>query len=112
MTSRTPAQLTLSPFDKPLPPGVVAPVNERRRLVSEKPPAARDRLMRRSEVQSDTGLSRTSLYRLIAAKDFPSQIRLSANSVAWLRSEVDTWIADRVVASRTPVAKSPAKARG
>lgn len=111
MKPRTPAQLTFPPFDAPLPSGVVKPAKERRARLPEKIPAARDRLMRRSEVQKDTGLSRTGLYRLIAAKDFPSQVRLSANTVAWLGSEVDTWIAERVAASRDAAAKPSAKVR-
>jgi prophage regulatory protein len=60
----------------------------------------RDRLMRRPEVERATGLSRSSLYRLIAEGKFPSSIRLSEKSVAWLASEVDGWIAERVAASR------------
>lgn len=111
MKPRTPAQLTLPPFDAPLPPGVAKPAKERGARSPENVPGARDRLMRRSEVQKDTGLSRTVLYRLIAAKDFPSQVRLSANTVAWLGSEVDAWIAERVAASRAAAAKPSAKAR-
>ena len=109
MKSRIPAQLTLLPFDAPLPPGVAQPAKERRNRATEEAPAIRDSLMRRIEVQKDTGLSRTALYRLIAGKDFPTQIHLSANTVAWLRSEVDAWIADRVEASRKPAAEVSAE---
>ena len=66
----------------------------------------RDRLMRRPEVQRTTGLSRSSLYRLIAEGRFPASIHLSEKSVAWLASEVDGWIAERVVASRNKNAVS------
>lgn len=59
-----------------------------------------ERFIRRREVQRLTGLSRSSLYRLIAEKDFPPAIRLSSNTVAWLESEVSTWIRERVEASR------------
>jgi prophage regulatory protein len=111
MKSRTPAQLTLAPFDAPLPTGVAQPGKKKPRGLPEKVLGSRDQLIRRLEVQRDTGLSRTALYRLIAGKDFPSQIHLSANSVAWLRSEVDAWIADRVTASRKPAAKSSVKGR-
>ncbi|MGH9436170.1 MAG: helix-turn-helix transcriptional regulator [Terriglobia bacterium] len=60
-----------------------------------------DRLMRRREVQRTTGLSRSSLYRLIAVGSFPSPILLSANAVGWLETEVSAWIAGRVAASRS-----------
>ena len=66
-----------------------------------------DRLMRRPEVQRVTGLSRSSQYRLIAEGDFPSPIRLSANTVGWLASEVDAWVARRVAASRNKAAGLP-----
>ena len=66
----------------------------------------RDRFMRRPEVQRTTGLSRASLYRLIAEGRFPASIHLSEKSVAWLASEVDGWIAERVVASRNKNAVS------
>jgi len=59
-----------------------------------------DRILRRREVQRTTGLSRSSLYRLIAAGSFPSPIQLSANAVGWLETEVSAWIEARVAASR------------
>ena len=111
MKSRTPAQLTLAPFDAPLPAGVAKPGKKKPRGVPETVLGGRDQLIRRLEVQRDTGLSRTALYRLIAGKDFPAQVHLSANSVAWLRSEVDAWIADRVAASRNPAVKPSPKGR-
>jgi len=55
-----------------------------------------ERLMRRREVQRMTGLSRSSLYRLIASKEFPPPIKLSEKCVAWLESEVSEWIASRI----------------
>jgi len=63
--------------------------------------AGRDRIIRRREVQRTTGLSRSSLYRLIAAGSFPSSIQLSANAVGWLEAEISAWIAGRVAASRS-----------
>jgi prophage regulatory protein len=110
MKLRTPAQLTLPPFDAPLPPGVSRPPKKHGRAL-EQTTTSHDRLLRRAEVQQVTGLSRTSLYRLVAAMDFPAQVRLSTNTVAWLRSEVDAWIAGRIAASRKTVAKPSAKAR-
>lgn len=71
----------------------------------------RDRLMRRPEVQRTTGLSRSSLYRLIAEGKFPASIQLSEKSVAWLASEVDGWVAGRVAASRIKNAGLPPAVR-
>jgi prophage regulatory protein len=63
-------------------------------------------------VQQLTGLSRTALYRLIQANDFPAQVRLAANTVGWLASEVDAWIVARVAASRTRGAPASARKAG
>ena len=61
---------------------------------------AQERLMRRAEVLRVTGLSRTSMYRLIAKLDFPRPVSLSAKTVGWPASQVNAWIAARVAASR------------
>jgi prophage regulatory protein len=58
--------------------------------------AGRDRFMRRPEVQRISGLSRSSLYRATARKEFPESIQISTNAVAWVASEVDAWVAARI----------------
>ena len=77
-----------------------SPATRRSHSFLEQDPG-RDRIMRRREVQRTTGLSRSSLYRLIAAGNFPSSIQLSANAVGWLETEVSAWIEARVAASRS-----------
>lgn len=57
-------------------------------------------LMRRKQVQAQTGLARSTLYKLISQGDFPSPIRITAKAVAWSSSDVDTWIANRIAASK------------
>ncbi len=59
-----------------------------------------ERLLRRPEVLRRTGLSRTSMYRLIQQGGFPSPVQLSAKSVAWPASAIDAWIASRIAAGR------------
>jgi prophage regulatory protein len=51
-------------------------------------------------VKALTGLSKTSLYSLIREQSFPAPVRLGPRAVAWVRSEVNQWAADRVRASR------------
>lgn len=104
-----PSQLTFSPFDTL--PTTASPARQKRQKPAPRPVQGHDRLLRRREVQQATGLSRTALYRLIAAKDFPTQVRLSTNTVGWLCSEVDDWIAGRVVASRKAAASLSTKVR-
>src|SRR4051812_46728712 len=52
-----------------------------------------DRIMRRREVEFVCGLSRSTLYREIAAKNFPAPVRLSKNAVGFLASQVFAWVA-------------------
>ena len=49
-------------------------------------------------VLSRTGLSRSSLYALIARGEFPRPLKLSARSVAFLSDEINAWIAERAAA--------------
>jgi prophage regulatory protein len=46
-------------------------------------------------VLAKTGLSRSTLYAYVAIGLFPKQRRLGVRRVAWLASEVRTWIATR-----------------
>ena len=57
-------------------------------------------VLRRRQVEARTGLGRSSIYALIAGGQFPTPIRLSANTVGWLEHEIDGWIAERTKASR------------
>ncbi len=54
-----------------------------------------DRLIRRPEVQRLTGLSRSSLYEMIAAGKFPAPVRIGPRAVAWRESEIHKWIEAR-----------------
>ncbi|WP_432432263.1 helix-turn-helix transcriptional regulator [Granulicella aggregans] len=54
------------------------------------------------EVKAVTGLSKSSLYELIRANNFPSPVHLGARTVAWVASEVKQWAAERILSSRTP----------
>lgn len=54
------------------------------------------KLLKRTEVQSETTLSRSQIYALMAEGKFPKPIRLGGNRIAWLRSEVFAWIDQRI----------------
>ena len=59
------------------------------------------RFLRLPQVQKITGLSRSSIYLMMASKQFPKQISLSGNrSVAWIEQEIETWMNSRIDASR------------
>jgi prophage regulatory protein len=52
-----------------------------------------ERLIRLPEVIALLGISRSTIYRYIAAKRFPLPIRLSTRCIAWKVSSIETWLA-------------------
>lgn len=54
-----------------------------------------DKILREAEVNSVSGLSRTTRWRLERENKFPKRRRLGANSIGWLESEVLEWLATR-----------------
>ena len=51
-----------------------------------------DRLIRLPEVIQITSISRTQIYRLIAAGTFPKQHRISHKVAVWKESEIAAWV--------------------
>ncbi|HDZ9156520.1 TPA: AlpA family transcriptional regulator [Vibrio cholerae] len=58
------------------------------------------RLIRFREVLAMTGLSRSSMYRFIEENQFSTQVQLGGRAVAWVESEVQEWIAQRITNRR------------
>ena len=54
-----------------------------------------DRLMGITEVAMVTGLSRSTIYRLIANNEFPLPVSISSRRVGWRESAVIAWIETR-----------------
>lgn len=61
-------------------------------------PYPRERFMRLPEVINTCGLSRSTIYDLISRERFPSQVSLGGKNVAWLASEIDSWMQARIAA--------------
>jgi prophage regulatory protein len=59
------------------------------------------RLLRLAQVIAMTGLGKTKIYELQAEGDFPRRVRITANSVGWIESEVQEWLATRIAISRS-----------
>ena len=57
-----------------------------------------DRLLRRRQIEEITGLSRSSIYRLMQTGDFPRPIRVGPAAVRWKASEITAWLESRPVA--------------
>ena len=56
-----------------------------------------DKLLRRREVERITGMSRSSIYRLMQEGDFPRPVRVGLAAVRWKVSEIEAWIESRPV---------------
>ena len=52
-------------------------------------------LLRFSEVLTLTGLSRSSLYRLLAAGEFPEPVRVGPKSKRFREDDIQAWIDGR-----------------
>ena len=56
-----------------------------------------ERLLKLGEVIAKTGKSRARIY---SDPTFPRPIKIGARASAWLESEINFWIAERISASR------------
>ena len=53
------------------------------------------KVLRLPEVLARVGLSKSTLWRLINAGQFPRPIRLGSRATGWIEEEIDEWIASR-----------------
>ena len=61
-------------------------------------------LIRLPEVQRRTGYSKAWLYRLMSQQRFPSPVKIGTRAIAFVESEIDEWINQRIAESRGEVA--------
>lgn len=63
------------------------------------------RLVSKKELRTVCGIPYTPQHiaRLEAAGKFPKRVQLGPNRVAWLLSEVDTWVNERIAVRDMPV---------
>lgn len=53
-------------------------------------------LLRLPSVCAIVGLSKSQIYRLIRAGEFPASISLGSRSVAWSAEHVSAWVAKKI----------------
>lgn len=51
-----------------------------------------DTILRRPEVQSRTGLSRSSIYAGMAKGTFPQAVKISTRAVGWHERDISDWL--------------------
>ena len=76
-------------------------------LAASAPPELLDRFMGIKEVSELTGLTKATIYRYVNGGTFPRPIPLGGRRVAWLLSELQDWMNERL-AKRNTTTKEPA----
>lgn len=51
-----------------------------------------ERILRLPGVTNKTGLSRSTIYSLMAQNKFPSSVALGARAVGWFESSINDWL--------------------
>jgi len=64
----------------------------------------RKRFIRIQEVIERTGLCKAWIYRLISRNEFPAQIKLGERAIAFIESDIDEWIEEKIYLSRNTAA--------
>ena len=54
-----------------------------------------NRILRRSQVEEQIGLSRSSIYQMMSEGAFPLPIKLGKRAVGWSEVEINDWLASR-----------------
>ena len=60
-----------------------------------------ERLLRRPEVETITGLSRSAIYQRMLDGTFPRPIRLTLRSVRWPESQVQAWVQEQIAQTQS-----------
>lgn len=61
-------------------------------------------LIRLPEVQRRTGYSKAWIYKLLKEKQFPAAVKIGSRAVAFVESEINDWVNQRIAESRGEVA--------
>ncbi|MCX5542590.1 AlpA family transcriptional regulator [Paraburkholderia sp. CNPSo 3076] len=57
-------------------------------------------ILRLPEVCARCALRRSTIYKKVAAGEFPTPIKLGTKASGWLESEVEDWLAEQIRRSR------------
>lgn len=69
-------------------------------------------ILRRKQVERETGLSRSSIYRRIHAGTFPAPVQLGLRSVGWRVADIEQFLSDPMAYRASPGELSPQRCRG
>lgn len=54
------------------------------------------KFIRINDVINKVGLGRSTIYELISAGEFPKRVKLYRQAVAWLESDIDEWMLQKL----------------
>jgi prophage regulatory protein len=63
-----------------------------------------DSILRLPAVKTRTGLSRSTIYLRVSQGTFPGPVSLGGRAVGWVEEEIQSWLAERIAASRKAAA--------
>ena len=63
-------------------------------------------IWREPRVKKESGLSKTTRWRLMKKGEFPQKVQLGLRAVGWRAEEIIKWCKDRCEAKNKPVTKS------
>lgn len=61
-------------------------------------------LIRLPEVQRRTSYSKAWIYRLMSQGKFPASVKIGTRAIAFVESEIDEWISQRITEYREEIA--------
>lgn len=59
-----------------------------------------ERILRRKEVETVTGLGRSVIYEKMTEGTFPQQVPIHGRAVGWVESEIQKWVSERIEEAR------------
>ena len=54
-----------------------------------------NKILRWPDVHNATGLSRSTVWRLIRAGKFPASVKITDHATGWRQSDIEAWLAAR-----------------
>ena len=55
-----------------------------------------NKILRLPDVMKNTGLAKSTIYKMVARRQFPTSIALGVKAVGWLESDVQAWIEQKI----------------
>lgn len=52
------------------------------------------KILRRTQIEQMLGISRSSIYQMMADGEFPRPLKLGRRAVGWRSDDIETWLND------------------